>query len=505
MKQTFHQLIGRLRKFDSHIVRVDTQRATVSIIVAAAVLFVPLFSAWQVTRGAAGAAAPQTIAMSTNPAPWEPIFSVRRVARTVAIEARVDNVRSRLAALSSTLPADSCLVVRAEARAVADVRPGRELIPASNMKLLVAAAALDVLGADYRFTTSVIGTRAGANVLGNLWLVGGGDPLLSTRAYPVTQIYPTLAPTYLDSLADALADTGIVSVTGSVVGDESRYDDERYVPTWGDGIRSIEAGPLGALMVDDGVLVGEPFKPANPAVGAATAFTRLLAARNVRVFATPRSGLVSTAPASATEIARITSAPLSTILVDLLTNSDNNAAELLLKEIGLVRKQTPTRVAGLQVVAEVLEARGINTAGVVLSDGSGLDSGNRLSCALLVTLLESYGLDSPLGQALAVAGTSGTLRDQLTTSPARGRLLAKTGTLRLVKSLSGFFPISETSRAGGATNGGDRQSTMTFSLILNGAGVSNQTAYRPIWSDLMQAMSAFSNEPETADLLPRQP
>jgi D-alanyl-D-alanine carboxypeptidase/D-alanyl-D-alanine-endopeptidase (penicillin-binding protein 4) len=306
-------------------------------------------------------------------------------------------------------------------------------------------------------------------------------------------------------LADALADTGIVSVTGSVVGDESRYDDERYVPTWGDGIRSIEAGPLGALMVDDGVLVGEPFKPANPAVGAATAFTRLLAARNVRVFATPRSGLVSTAPASATEIARITSAPLSTILVDLLTNSDNNAAELLLKEIGLVRKQTPTRVAGLQVVAEVLEARSINTAGVVLSDGSGLDSGNRLSCALLVTLLESYGLDSPLGQALAVAGTSGTLRDQLTTSPARGRLLAKTGTLRLVKSLSGFFPISETSRAGGATNGGDRQSTMTFSLILNGAGVSNQTAYRPIWSDLMQAMSAFSNEPETADLLPRQP
>jgi D-alanyl-D-alanine carboxypeptidase/D-alanyl-D-alanine-endopeptidase (penicillin-binding protein 4) len=306
-------------------------------------------------------------------------------------------------------------------------------------------------------------------------------------------------------LADALAETGIITVTGSVVGDESRYDAERYVSTWGDGIRSIEAGPLGALMVDDGVLVGEAFKPANPAVGAATALTRLLTARNVRVFAAPRSGLVSTAPASATELARITSAPLSSILVDLLTNSDNNAAELLLKEIGLVRKQQPTRVAGLQVIAEVLEARGIDTAGVVLADGSGLDGGNRVSCGLLVALLESYGLASPLGQALAVAGTSGTLRDQLTTGPARGRVVAKTGTLRIVKSLSGFYPVSDTPRVTSGSTVDAVDSLISFALILNGTGVSNQSAYRPIWNDLMQAMSGFSNEPVTPDLLPRQP
>ncbi|MEY3616121.1 MAG: putative D-alanyl-D-alanine carboxypeptidase [Actinomycetota bacterium] len=505
MKRLVNRVLGRLRTFDQHVAEVETQRAAVSIIVAAAVLFVPLFSAWQVTRSAAGTAAPQTIAMSVDPPPWEPVFSVRRIARTAAIEARVAKVRTRLSSLVPNLPADSCLVVRAESRAVVAVRAQRALIPASNMKLLVAAAALDVLGPDYRFTTAVIGTRSGANVLGNMWLVGGGDPLLSTRAYPPTQVYSTLAPTYLDSLADALAETGIISVTGSVVGDESRYDAERYVSTWGDGIRSIEAGPLGALMVDDGVLVGEPFKPANPAVGAATALTRLLTARNVRVFAAPRSGLVSTAPASATELARITSAPLSSILVDLLTNSDNNAAELLLKEIGLVRKQQPTRVAGLQVIAEVLEARGIDTAGIVLADGSGLDGGNRVSCGLLVALLESYGLASPLGQALAVAGTSGTLRDQLTTGPARGRVVAKTGTLRIVKSLSGFYPVSDTPRVTSGSTVDAVDSLISFALILNGTGVSNQSAYRPIWNDLMQAMSGFSNEPVTPDLLPRQP
>jgi D-alanyl-D-alanine carboxypeptidase len=71
-----------------------------------------------------------------------------------------------------------------------------------------------------------------------LWLVGGGDPLLSTRAYPATQTNPTISPTFLDALADEIAASGVTIVSGSVVGDESRYDKERYVPTWGDGIRS---------------------------------------------------------------------------------------------------------------------------------------------------------------------------------------------------------------------------------------------------------------------------
>jgi len=317
-------------------------------------------------------------------------------------------------------------------------------------------------------------------------LVGGGDPLLSTRAYPPTQRYQTLAPTYLDTLADEIAAAGIVTVSGSIVGDESRYDDERYVPSWGSGIRAIEAGPLSALMVDDGVLVGEPLKPSNPAVGAATAFTRLLQARGVSVLGPPRTG---NAPASGTEIARLDSAPMSAILVDVLTNSDNNAAELLLKEVGLVRAGTPTRVAGLQVVADVLAARGIPVDGLVLADGSGLDDSNRVSCATLAALLDSFGLDSPIAEGLALAGTTGTLQDVFATGPANGRVRAKTGTLRNVKSLSGFFPV--------------RDGSITFALILNGPGVSNQSTYRPLWNDMMEAFATYRETPQTAQLLPR--
>lgn len=479
-------VLARLRRFDNHVVSADPQRSAASVLVAAAVVFIPLFSAWQVAKTAAGEAAPLTTAMSTDPPPREPVFSVRRIAHTVAIEARVGSVRRRLADFSQSLPAQSCLVARADSRSIADVRGSTGFVPASNEKLLVAAAALDVLGADHRFETRLVGNRAGNAIVGDLFLVGGGDPLLSTRAYPPTQRYQTLAPTYLDTLADEIAAAGIVTVSGSIVGDESRYDDERYVPSWGSGIRAIEAGPLSALMVDDGVLVGEPLKPSNPAVGAATAFTRLLQARGVSVLGPPRTG---NAPASGTEIARLASAPMSAILVDLLTNSDNNAAELLLKEVGLVRAGTPTRVAGLQVVADVLAARGIPVDGLVLADGSGLDDSNRVSCATLAALLDSFGLDSPIAAGLALAGTTGTLQDVFATGPAKGRVRAKTGTLRNVKSLSGFFPV--------------RDGSITFALILNGPGVSNQSAYRPLWNDMMEAFATYRETPQTAQLLPR--
>ncbi len=476
----------RAARFDRHLLTVDTQRAVVSVIVACVVVFVPIFSAWQVARSSAGAAEPLSLPLTTEPAPTEPIFSVRRIARTTAIEARVSNVRSLLADFTKALPPDSCVVVRAETREVSATRASRPLIPASNMKLLVAAAALDVLGADYRFTTSLIGNRVGDTIVGNLWLVGGGDPVLSTRAYPLTQLYPTTSPTFLDSLADELRASGINKITGSVVGDESRYDDERYVPTWGDGIRSIEAGPLGALMVDDGTLLGDPFKPAQPAVGAATAFTRLLRARGITVIAAPRSGV---APTDGVTIGEVISAPLGVLLGDVLANSDNNAAELLLKEIGLVDEGSPTRVAGLQAVASVLVQRGISTDGVVLVDGSGLDANNRLTCSLLVDLLESFGSQSVLAEGLALAGTTGTLREQLTTPPAVRRVRAKTGTLRTSKALSGFYEVSD--------------GAITFSLLLNGPGVSNQSAYQPQWKSLMNALGAFSDEPRTQDLLPR--
>jgi D-alanyl-D-alanine carboxypeptidase/D-alanyl-D-alanine-endopeptidase (penicillin-binding protein 4) len=486
MTSLVQRISGRLRRFDEHVVRADATRAATSLIVAVAVLFVPIFSAWQVARAAATATRPIESPVATPVQLLEPVFSVRRVARTLAIESRVAGVQRELAKVARSLPAESCLVATGEGRVLAEVNGERPLVPASNMKLLTAVGALEVLGPDHRFETVLRGERVGGNIIGNLWLVGGGDPLLSTRGYPETQRYSTLSPSYLDALADEVAASGVTIVTGSVVGDESRYDQERYVPTWGDGIRAVEGGPLGALMVDDGNVIGQPIKPANPALSAATVFTRLLAARGVNVLRDPQVG---TAPSDAPVIARLTSASLQAIFVDLLANSDNNAAELLVKELGLVANGSPTRVAGLQAIADALEARGLPVAGLVLADGSGLDGGNRVTCTLLGELLKRYGLDSPIGRALALAGTTGTLQDVFTSGPAARMVRAKTGTLRSAKTLSGFFPA-----------GND---TLTFVIMMNGNGVSNQSVFLPAWNQMMRALSLYDDEPSEAALAPR--
>ena len=72
-----------------------------------------------------------------------------------------------------------CLVVDAGGRNLVSHRADAAVIPASNQKLLTAAAALAVLGPDATITTSVLGTTApaGGVVEGDLFLVGGGDPV----------------------------------------------------------------------------------------------------------------------------------------------------------------------------------------------------------------------------------------------------------------------------------------------------------------------------------------
>lgn len=488
LAKLFDEAKRRLRRFDRHLTTVEPQRAITSLIVAAVIIFVPLYSAMQVSRAAVVDSSGTTSATAeSSESPSEPLFSVRRIAPTLVIETQTAGIRLGLSTLTRKLPGASCLVAAMNGRNLANYAGDFPLPPASNMKLLVAATALEVLGPDHRFETRLVGRRFGSTIAGNLWLVGGGDPLLSTRAYPPTQRLRTISPTYLDALADEIAASGITMISGSVVGDESRYDKERFVPTWGDGIRSIEAGPLSALLVDDGSLVGEPLKPANPAIAAATAFTRLLESRGVRVLGVPTTGV---APTDGDVLARLTSASLAAGFVDLLTNSDNNAAELLLREIGLVRANEPTRVAGLRVMADVLTTLGVPMEGVVLADGSGLDGGNRVTCATLTSLLDQFGPTSPIGQSLALAGATGTLQDVLTTGPADGRMRAKTGTLRNVKSLSGFFPT------------GDQ--TITFALILTGPGVSNQSAYRPVWNEMIDAFAAYKSGPRLDALKPRE-
>jgi len=191
-------------------------------------------------------------------------------------------------------------------------------------------------------------------------------------------------------------------------------------------------------------------------------------------------------PNTATSVTTMTSSSLPLILREMLVNSDNNTAELVLKEIGFNQKKLGSTAAGLEVVTQYFADKKITPVPTLL-DGSGLSSANKASCQSFMTLLNSQA--SELAPLLAIAGTTGTLINAFEDSPMNGRLLGKTGTLSGVKSLVGYLPVE----------GGQ---PVVFALIMNASGIDNRTAYRPIWNALGEALNKAKSTPRADQLAP---
>ena len=418
-----------------------------------------------------------------------PIINARRAPQTLSEDIKFRTLKNQLATVARRLPNESCLIVDVEGKRLVNNNPDLSLLPASNTKIVVAAVALDVLGEDFQYSTQLVGKVNGDAIEGDVFLVGGGDPLLTTAAYPATESYPTFNFTRVEDLFDKLSALGINKIAGSIVADESRYDDERFTPTLGLGIKGTEVGPLGALMINDGVVTGNPIKLDHPGLAASTELTNLFRNNGITVSGEPKVGI---APTDLSVIAEIQSVTLPGVLAEMLTNSDNNSADLLLKEIGFVATGQGTRIAGIDAMKAKLVEWGIALDGIEITDGSGLDRGNRLTCSAVSALLLRDGGFGPVGLGLALAGRTGTLRNQLTDSVATERLRGKTGTLSGAKALSGFIPYAD-----GLAS--------TFSLIMNGSNVSNQTTYRPIWNALADALGGFDGSPTAEELAPKAP
>jgi D-alanyl-D-alanine carboxypeptidase/D-alanyl-D-alanine-endopeptidase (penicillin-binding protein 4) len=443
---------------------------------------------------------PSTTTTTTLPPPPEPelttpLMSFRRhpepLARRAAESATAARMSSVVESMTGDMVTGSCLKVVTGGQIVAEFESNVPVIPASNQKLLIAAAALDILGSDFRFTTELLGPApVGGVIAGDVYLVGGGDPLLASALIPDPQKYPAFNTTSIEALADQLVAQGVTLIEGELVGDGSRYDDEFRVPSWGDDITSNEAGPYDALLIDDGQIT-----PGNyglePNRAAARVFVDLLLARGLSV---PLGPANRTRPADAqlSTLASLQSAPLSDIVVELLHTSDDNTAELLLKEIGFATSGAGTRQAGLDAAFAKLVEWGIPTDGVALADGSGLSRDNRLTCNALVGLMTSTPVSAELVSLMPVAGRDGTLREQLLGSAAEGVLHAKTGSLTDVKALSGQMP-DRTQRA------------VEFALVLNGDGVDDPAVFESAWAELVALIAELpiSVEPDIAPFAPR--
>jgi D-alanyl-D-alanine carboxypeptidase/D-alanyl-D-alanine-endopeptidase (penicillin-binding protein 4) len=218
--------------------------------------------------------------------------------------------------------------------------------------------------------------------------------------------------------------------------------------------------------------------------------TQLLRGRGIRVDGSGTHGL---APAGAPTVSSIQSRPLSALVGEMLTTSDANTAELLLKEIGRVKGGAGTRAAGLAVVQATLQRWGVPMQGVHLVDGSGLDRANRLTCGAILAVLDHVGPTGPVAQGLPVAGRTGTLATDFRGNPAEARLRAKTGTLTGARALSGFVDAA------------DGRRHVAFSYVQNSDNA--DAVAQPIWDALGRVLTAYPRAPavDQLDPLPAAP
>lgn len=360
----------------------------------------------------------------------------------------------------STVPVDALDAVLASGRLgpdpgalVIDIESASTLLdrsgdvartPASVAKLATAAVALVTLDPFSRLRTRVV---QGA-VPGELVLVGAGDTTLTSRR-PRPGVYPSRVSLaeLADATASAAAEAGMAQVVVRV--DDSVFTGAATSPDWpASYVESGVVSPVSALSVDAGrVSPTSTSREPDPALAAGRELARLLARRGLTVV-----GEVSraTAPPAAEVLAAVSSPTVGELVELMLTSSDNDLAESLLRLIAVGAGRPGTFTDGGEVVAETLLDLGVPTDGLVLLDGSGLARGSSIApetlARLLVTAADGTrpGL-GPLVSGLPVAGFSGTLSLRFgagRAGTAAGLVRAKTGTLRGVSTLAGLASVA---------------------------------------------------------------
>ncbi len=321
------------------------------------------------------------------------------------------------------------------------VKPGPT---ASVLKTLTSAAALKLLGPDYRVSTTVVKGSAPGQIV----LVGGGDVTLSRLPDGQASFY-TGAPKIQDLANQAKQAMGGQAIT-SIVVDTSLFGAPAWQPSWDEREERIVEGSTSyvtALQVDgdrnDPGAIQSP-RTTDP-VGRAVQYFQQYLGTNVPV-------TQGTAPAGAQQLAAVQSQPVTALIDQAMSVSDNTIMEELARLVAIKAGAGNTFAAENAGVVSALQGYGIDTAGVPPVAGSGVSGDNAVPPSYLTRLfVKVLNRESGLGivyDGLPVAGKSGTLgpgysRFTGANAAARGAVHAKTGWINNAYTLSGIVNAAD--------------------------------------------------------------
>jgi D-alanyl-D-alanine carboxypeptidase/D-alanyl-D-alanine-endopeptidase (penicillin-binding protein 4) len=328
-------------------------------------------------------------------------------------------------------------------------------IPASNMKLLTAAAALKALGPETRFSTkAVAGPAPGAAGTNSrtVVLVGGGDVLLTAGESAKDKVLGHAGLATLARLTvESLRKDGFRGRVDVLV-DDSLFTGPPLNPAWSpDDVAAGEVAPLFPLALnsarfDPAVTTGP--RPQDSALAAGEAFAAQLAAAGAAtgLQVAPVVGRLEGKGAPGAVLGEVESATVSRQVDHMLQTSDNYLAEALGRMAAAATGQPASNEGAAAAVLQQLAGLGVPTDGMTVADVSGLALANQVSARQFSEVVRAIaaGQDARLRAALAgfpVAGLTGTLGDRYvnaSSAEGAGLVRAKTGTLNTVIALSGY-------------------------------------------------------------------
>ena len=399
-----------------------------------------------VTAALAVACAPSAQVVSTSPLPLSaPPAGHLGLTRAADVRAVIDSLVTQPKFRTAQI---GVLIVNPSTGDTLYSRNAEKLqIPASNMKLLTGAVALAQLGADYRYRTTyaVRGARADSSIVGDLVVIGRGDPTVSDRMRG-----DAMQP--LRDVADSLLARGIRRITGRILTGGNAFPGPVLGAGWQwDYLDDYYAAPIDELIWNEGMdKVSRTVSGRDTIVeivtrDATASYLRLLhlalTQKGISVGGTPGDTTVRADTAGLRHLFVTLSPPIVEILAKFEKPSQNQIGEILLRTIGLERTGVGAADSGRVVMARQLRDWGLRDDQFFIHDGSGLSRNNLVSPEALVSLLTTMSRRPDFGAfyaSLPVAGVDGTLEKRMAGTAAAGNLRAKTGTLSRVKPLSGY-------------------------------------------------------------------